>query len=341
MKKYVNPEKIILISGVMLFASFSILLSTFLTLESHFELFKFIRDIFIASLLSLCLLGICVFFVRYLNNNHYLKRRRQLRIFIKIVFVLTFGPLMLVIGNLFFWGKVSMYDFFINVLYSPSIIVAEMITSFTLIASEFYITNQEEKLRKKELDNMHKELLLYRYKLLKEQLNPHFLFNSLNILNSLIHQDKDKATKFTHKLSDFYRYVLKADEHELIELEHELNFVRDYTDILHIRFPEGLRVEYNISSGTETKLIPPLSIQTLVENAVKHNSIVKEYPLIIVIEAKKSYVEVRNNINPKKNNLPSTGIGINNIRMKYELITDKKIEIFQSQEVFKIIIPLL
>lgn len=180
-----------------------------------------------------------------------------------------------------------------------------------------------------------------KFESLKNQLDPHFLFNSLNVLTSLIGENPKAAEKFTTKLSKVYRYVLEQKDKDLISLEEELKFAKSYMDLLKMRFEDG--IDFNIPdtvSNSELKIVP-LSLQLLLENAVKHNAITSKNPLKIRIYEENGYLVVENNISPKTSFEKSTKVGLKNINQRYSLITNDKVVITSDNQVFKVRLPLL
>lgn len=190
---------------------------------------------------------------------------------------------------------------------------------------------QQEKLKR--------EQLTLQYETLKSQVNPHFLFNNLNALTSLIHTNQEKAIDFVKKLSEVYRYVLDQKDCEMVDLETELKFVESYVFLQKIRFGSNLDVQTDINNKN-FKVIP-LSIQMLVENAIKHNEISDRNPLQIRIwSTDDNYLTIENRLQ-KKNGSEGSGSGIQNIKSRYQFFTDKDLKITISKESFKISIPLL
>ncbi|MDC9722087.1 MAG: histidine kinase [Urechidicola sp.] len=180
-----------------------------------------------------------------------------------------------------------------------------------------------------------------KFESLKNQLDPHFLFNSLNVLTSLIDENPRQAEKFTTKLSKVYRYVLEHKDKDLIPLEDELRFAKSYMELLKMRFEDG--ISFNIPdsvSNPELKIVP-LSLQLLLENAVKHNVITSNNPLEINIYEDDGYLVVANNINLKNSLEKSTKVGLKNINQRYSLITKAKVEITNTNQLFKVRLPLL
>ena len=195
------------------------------------------------------------------------------------------------------------------------------------------IIKQEELKRK----NVESQL-----EVLKNQVKPHFLFNSLNTLASIIPDDPEQAVKYVHNLSNMYRYVLEIKNKKLIPLQEELNCVKAYLFMLSIRYGNHLKFEIEEDELDLNMHIVPLSLQLLVENAVKHNIISKSKPLKIYID--KNGVDtllVSNNLQPKFEKPISTGIGLENIKNRYQIIANRKVEVKQDEYSFKVYLPLI
>ena len=182
----------------------------------------------------------------------------------------------------------------------------------------------------------------YRYMKLKGQVNPHFLFNSLNILDCLVCEEKtEQASLYIHKLAGIYRYMIKSEDEELVKLSDELVFIGLYTDLLNVRFSEGLEVKVEIADECRNRLILPCSLQLLIENATKHNAISRSNPLKITVEASGDSVRVINNIIPKITQSPSTGLGHKYISRQYLDLCGKSIEIDIKDDNYCVTLPLL
>ena len=176
---------------------------------------------------------------------------------------------------------------------------------------------------------------------LKNQLDPHFLFNSLNVLTSLIEENPKAATKFTTSLSKVYRYVLEQKNKDLVSLQEELDFAQLYISLLKMRFEDA--IEYNPPTqleNPEAKVVP-LSLQLLLENAVKHNMVTPNKKLRITIYEQDGALVVKNNIQPKQVVKKSSGVGLQNIRQRYQLLTDRPVIIAELDNEFTVAIPLL
>lgn len=176
---------------------------------------------------------------------------------------------------------------------------------------------------------------------LKNQLDPHFLFNSLNVLTSLIEENPKNAQKFTTSLSKVYRYVLEQKNKDLVTVDEELNFARTYMSLLKMRFEDSIIFEIpDQASNPESKVVP-LSLQLLLENAVKHNMVTSSKPLQIKIYETAGMLVVENNLQPKQIVKKSSGVGLENIKQRYKLLSNKKVSINQQAKRFAVAIPML
>jgi len=180
------------------------------------------------------------------------------------------------------------------------------------------------------------------FEVLQNQMSPHFLFNSLNTLTTLIAENQELAIRFTEKLSGTYRYILQNKERELVRLQDELEFAKTYVFLLKMRFPENLSVTFKVSSEYLNAHIAPLTLQMLIENAIKHNRVSKKYPLTIdiYVEQGRSLI-VKNNLQPKSSLEKSTKTGLANISKRYKLLGNRKIDIITTAKNFTVAVPLI
>lgn len=215
-------------------------------------------------------------------------------------------------------------------------------TAFVLSVYEglyFFEKYQEALVTTEELK---KSNLQSQFDSLKNQVNPHFLFNSLNTLASLIEEDKNASVKFVQKMSSVYRYLLQSNEKELTTVGTELEFINSYIFMLKTRFGESLKVEIDISDEYKDFLVTPLTLQLLVENAVKHNVVSSENPLIIKIFVDDEKRLVVSNVLQRKTHLvKSNGVGLKNIMQRYELLGKRKVEVVEAENRFEVKVPLM
>lgn len=182
----------------------------------------------------------------------------------------------------------------------------------------------------------------YRYMKFKQQVNPHFLFNSLNILDCLVCEEKtEQASEYIHKLAGIYRYMIKSEEEDLVPLKDEMEFVLRYVDLLKVRFPEGFEVKVDVPEECQRRFVLPCSIQLLIENATKHNAVNSEEPLTILITADGESIRIQNNLIPKITKSPSTGLGLKYLKQQYLNLSGKTITITKTEKDYCVILPLL
>ncbi|AQW90555.1 2TM domain-containing protein [Elizabethkingia anophelis] len=176
---------------------------------------------------------------------------------------------------------------------------------------------------------------------LKNQLDPHFLFNSLNVLSALIEENPDNAQKFTSSMSKIYRYVLEQKDKEVVSLDEEINFARTYIELLKYRFEDSIIFHLNIEDDNSKDFVVPLSLQLLLENCIKHNHATSAKPLQVEIFAKEGYLIIKNNL--QKRELPNekSGIGLSNIVQRYSLLTKRNVFIENGENTFSVKIPIL
>ena len=176
---------------------------------------------------------------------------------------------------------------------------------------------------------------------LKNQLDPHFLFNSLNVLSSLIDENPESAQKFTTGLSKVYRYVLEQKNKELVTVDEELRFAKTYMSLLKMRFEDSIIFEIPDQAADPESKVVPLSLQLLLENAVKHNMVTSSKPLHIKIFEQDGNLVVENNLQPKQIIKKGSGVGLSNIKQRYQLLTNKQVIINQQANRFAVAIPML
>ncbi|WP_298534582.1 2TM domain-containing protein [uncultured Algibacter sp.] len=176
---------------------------------------------------------------------------------------------------------------------------------------------------------------------LKNQLDPHFLFNSLNVLTSLIEENPNSAQKFTTSLSKVYRYVLEQKNKALVTVDEELKFAKTYMSLLKMRFEDSIIFSAPEKSTNPESKVVPLSLQLLLENAVKHNMVTASKPLHIKIYENNNNLIVENNLQPKQIVKKSSGVGLSNIQQRYNLLTDKKVNIIKEAKRFAVAVPML
>ena len=194
---------------------------------------------------------------------------------------------------------------------------------------------------RKELENLKRAKLLSDYNSLQDRLNPHFLFNNLSVLRSLIRYSPDDAERFTENFTDVYRYLLRSHESQTVTVKNELDFLQAYIALHQERLGQGLVVNVEVDQGVLLREVPPMAIQLLVENAIKHNIASRLHPLVITVKnTDQSHIQVSNTIN-KKQTTYSTKTGLKSLRGQYRLIANKDIKIEEENNEYKVSIPLI
>ncbi len=268
---------------------------------------------------------------------------KRLVLSIAVMFIYSVAAILLiefVAGKLVWEARcdctLTWQKYYLPNLYFP-LGITVLITSF-LNSRKFLLEWRRSAIEAERFKN---EYLASQYQSLKDQMNPHFLFNSLNTLTYLVYENQNQAAQFIKKLSDVYRYVLDTRDQEVVNLSEELSFVRSYVFLQKIRFEDALRVEITIPDET-TFRVPPLALQMLLENAIKHNELSEERPLQITISLEDEvYLVVKNNRQPKEIREASSGIGLTNIGARYAYLSEADMVVTNDQQHFTVKLPLL
>ena len=220
-----------------------------------------------------------------------------------------------------------------------------MATGLTLIATttweaEYFMEKWKESLSEKE--QLQQLSIQHEFDALKSQVNPHFLFNCFNTLSSLISEDPRRAEKFLDELSKVYRYLLRNNEDGLSTLQNELRFIESYYRLLKTRHGDAIELQMEVDKRYEPYLIPSLSLQLLVENAVKHNVVSRQQPLVIdIFTMVGNKLAVNNNLQCKSVKAPSNRVGLENIRHKFELLNQPGFQVLEDSKNFTVVLPLI
>jgi two-component system LytT family sensor kinase len=262
------------------------------------------------------------------------------RLIYQVVGMTLFSGLIIFVG-FSIWLKmtegVGFRDVMGFVLPSLKVVYIFMFGSLLLGNAVLFFKNwRESAIQQEELKRAH---LALQYQSLKDQVRPHFLFNSLSSLATLINTDTEKATRFVHKLSDVYRYVLEQRENELVPLKEDLKFMEDYVFLQKIRFGENLQIRNSMELDLN-RMVIPLSLQMLVENAIKHNEISGEHPLLIELSSTgKGHVIVKNNLQRKEVSEPSLGTGLENLKKQIAWFSDDTLLVREESSAFIVRMP--
>ena len=213
-----------------------------------------------------------------------------------------------------------------------------------IITLSCYLMNRSLKSRKvmMEMQQLKIENIANQFEALKNQLNPHMLFNSLNTLYSLIRESPEKAQEYLNELSKVMRYTLQKDsDSHSISVKEEMEFVYSYIYLLKMRYEDNLTFKFEIAESEMNKKLPKMSIQLLIENAVKHNEISNRHPLSIEVRTNNDSIEVSNRLQLRRGTISSTGIGLSNLSNRYKLLYKKDIEIIETDDTFTVVLPLI
>ncbi len=282
-----------------------------------------------------------------LRINDYLDKRfswinfLNQRIFFQIITNLFYTILVLIalisVINYFKFGFFELFNPKLREVFIPAIV-----TTFIIIIID--ITNQFFKSWKSSLIEVEKyktESANAQLQNLKNQLNPHFLFNNLSVLTSLVYKNQDKAADFINEFAKVYRYVLDTKNSELVPLQEELDFINHYIFLQKIRFEDSISFEIKIEESKKSAYLLPMCLQMLVENTIQHNETSQANPLKVLIYTDNDSLVIENPILSRSDISESTKTGIKNIKQRYSFFTDKKVIVSNNGKIFKVILPLI
>ncbi len=276
-------------------------------------------------------------FILFIRRRYEGFKKTHIRAILQTIFLLTYGfVVVIVLGSVMKYcsigAEVTNLEGFIASYFTSAFVLA-IYEGLYLYDQNKKIFMEQEKLKR---EHIHSEL-----QGLRSQVNPHFLFNSMNTLMNIIEEDQALATSFLNKLSHVYRYILEKRDDHLIPLKEELKFIESYVFLQKERFKNNLKVELSIEHKYLDKLILPLSLQMLFENAIKHNIISRKKPLQIEVFVEDNYLVIKNNLQLKMQAMPSTGVGLENIKSRFQFFTKQTVEIEETADHFAVKIPLL
>lgn len=275
----------------------------------------------------------------YFSNDRFSKKRILLGFILSFLISLLVIFLLRVLEDVIIEG--STFEQFFAKEQASNYLFAIIITFFitmSLYAFHFYKVYQENKIKQQQIIA---GTASAKFETLKNQIDPHFLFNSLNVLSSLIEENPDNAQKFTTSLSKIYRYVLEQKDKELISIEEELSFAKTYMNLLKMRFENSLFYELPETPINPDAKVVPLSLQLLLENTVKHNVVSEQKPLHIRIFIEGDYLCIQNDLQKKEVLQDRAGVGLQNIISRYDIITRRKVLILNHDKTFTVKIPML
>ncbi|MDZ7776348.1 MAG: histidine kinase [Bacteroidales bacterium] len=261
--------------------------------------------------------------IRYLNNRFSWQSRLWRRIALDLLFSIVIAIIAATAITLLAHTIDPYQEPLARVVITNNLItmVINILLMTALESTVFYTQIREEKRRS---DALSQELNKIKFEVLKSQINPHFLFNSLNVLSGLIQKDQDKAQDFVDEFSHIYRYVLESIEEPLVSLEKELDFINAYMYLQQIRYGKSIEYSIDIPAAMLRYQMPPLSLQVVFENAIKHNQFTGEAPLNIKITVDDHKLVVSNTYRPKVSKYDRKGIGQQNLQRRYALLGNEK-----------------
>ncbi|MHC1777240.1 MAG: sensor histidine kinase [Lentimicrobium sp.] len=261
-----------------------------------------------------------LFLIRYFNRYAPWGKRIAMRLVLQISFAVLIAGLVSLAVTFTAHSITAYQEELSGVLVNNALIFAA-VNIMMMAVLEGWIYYVESKRATHVAEMLKEELSQIRFEVLKSQINPHFMFNSLNVLSGLINKDTVKAQQFIDEFSQVYRYVLETIEQPVTSLGKELDFMQSYLFLQQIRYGENLTFTVNIPAGLLEKVMPPLSLQVVLENAIKHNIVNEAKPLRIEIYGEGHFLVVKNNLQPKISAPVSTGLGLKNLVKRYALIT--------------------
>ena len=336
-----NFAKVVKIS--LLITVFVSFLSIVIFGDRDYSLESITRNVIIAAIFSFGLTAVNSYYYDGVNIRYSWEETPKKRLWVGAIgsFVLTlitFGLLRFLIHYYYTGDSVS--EFFSKETPDSYVIaiVITLIASLFTHAFYFYWALQKREVKEQKIIA---RTASASFDALKNQLDPHFLFNSLNVLTSLIEEDPNQAQKFTTSLSKVYRYVLEQKNKDLVTVDEELDFARTYVRLLKMRFEDSIVFEIPEKASHPELKIVPLSLQLLLENAVKHNVVTASRPLKIKVFEEKGVLTVTNNLQAKEVVKKSSGVGLQNIKQRYSILTDRAMHIVKSETDFTVHLPML
>lgn len=296
-------------------------------------------------LLSFFVIALWMFAVYLLDYIKKLKWFHHKKLVPYILFHIVYGYFFALITNVVYryvdtnyyksdWGEIGYFN--------PTLTLALTLIFITNIGLyEYFKSDIAAKENEIVAEKLKKENAIANYKLLKAQIEPHFLFNSLSVLSSLVHKDPYLAEEFILKLSKLMRFAVEQTDKIAVSLEDEMNFAMNYFFLIQTRFGQAVKIENEISVDGNKYILPPHSLQLLIENAIQHTKFSIESPLIIHLFNDAEFIYVLNNFNPKEKSEPSTGIGLNNLSKRINHLEAGEIHFEVDGGQFKVKIPLI
>jgi hypothetical protein len=263
------------------------------------------------------------------------------KVFVQILSFLAYSAVAFIVvqfANYYIWMDAlpaQSWDWIVQSL--PATLIISLIISLIFTSIGFFFAWKRSFIQSEKLKA---EMMAYKYESLRNQINPHFLFNSLNVLSDLVYDDQAMAVKFIRQMSDLFRYVLDSRDKELVPLSDELEFIRSFTFLLKTRFEDKLKIDIDVHANPDDYIVP-MTLQLLIENAVKHNEVSEAFPLRVSVRKAGDWLEVENNLQLKSVGDDSKKTGLKNISQQFAFFSDQPIRIITSDERYLVRVPIL
>ncbi len=317
-----NRIKLLLTPLILLgISSIAIILSVIFQFRTLGEITAMpIERMFIGFAESLIVVFFYNFIIRKLNVRYPWKRSWFIRALIDFFIAISFPIIIISLINLALnegWPPHNKHDDKFKVLI---FVMPLMVSALLMVIVEMIVATEERNSLEIQLAKVEKEQITSKYSALKEQLDHHFLFNNLSVLSSLIYESTEKADKFIQDFASIYRYVLSINKQDLVSVKDELEFIANYLDLYKFRFEEGFSYSMQVDEQSCNYLMPPLTLQVVVENVFKHNMISRNQPLSLTIRNNDKYLVIENNLQGKNEKEASTQTGQQNLVEKFKLL---------------------
>ncbi|GAA4832775.1 sensor histidine kinase [Algivirga pacifica] len=332
MKDIINPRLLLIPFFWVVMSALPAGMMVWMGEKSADEVFNFVVHVTPKLLVHITLVVFVFgFLTKRLNKHVPWNSRGPLRIFLDTLMVVTFSV-----------GMIVTLTPHLKVPAEMRFAMPFIVHTLVMVIIEMVLIYEDKKDLEVEVQKMEKEHIASKYNALKQQLDHHFLFNNLSVLSSLIYEDVDRADRFIQELSKIYRYVLNIKEKVLVPVKEELEFIDSYMFLLSIRFEEGLHYQQKVSEEVKEWYIPPLSLQLIVENAVKHNVVSKSQPLEICIRQESDCLVITNTYQLRKEpNMASNKTGQAHLTEKYELLSGELPTFYQEDGKYIVTLPLI
>ncbi|MEI7675156.1 MAG: histidine kinase [Bacteroidales bacterium] len=335
-------KEILFLAGVvLLFRIFYVEIWNYLKADYQYSFSELLQNIFKEYPVSLLMVVSSFFTMRYINKLYSWGEnplRRSIVTFLALVSISLVVTMVLCVPKL---PEHSFRELFISNELEAIFAVSLMVNAVIMGTTDIILYYRKSHRKALDAEILKKNKARFQYDQLKRQLNPHFLFNSLNVLDYLVHTDANRASDFIKKLAGVYRYLLSKESDPTVNLEEEIEFANMYSELLKERFEKGLYIVIDIAPKFLKTQIIPCSLQLLIENATKHNIISGENPLTVKIYIQNNLICVENNRQLRIKADESTGLGLKSIEVQYRTLFNRSIEVEQTKETYKVKLPLI